>query len=76
MRLSPVLASLANVFKIPISQTSTRPSVTRACNDALLKTYPPGPITSAIQAPAARPFSTTNALLKRKGGGPRGDRRV
>ncbi|KAE8357067.1 hypothetical protein BDV27DRAFT_105294 [Aspergillus caelatus] len=74
--LSPVLASLANVFKIPISQTSTRPSVTRMCNETLLKKSTSGPVTSAIQAPAARSFSTTNALLKRKGNGPRGDRRV
>ncbi|PLB33693.1 mitochondrial 54S ribosomal protein mL40 [Aspergillus candidus] len=54
--LSPVLASLANVFRIPISQTLARPAIV------------PGPVTAAAQPAAARTFSSTNALLKRKGG--------
>ena len=69
--LSPVLASLANVFRIPISQTPSRPAIGRICNDALVNK----PVTSAVQGMAARSFSTTNALLKRsKGPGP--DKRV
>ncbi|KAF9889109.1 hypothetical protein FE257_007598 [Aspergillus nanangensis] len=72
--LSPVLASLANVFRIPISQTPARPMINRICNETV-KSPTTGPVTSAIQQ-SARPFSTTNALLKRKGGGPRGDRRI
>ncbi|KAE8150572.1 hypothetical protein BDV25DRAFT_108882 [Aspergillus avenaceus] len=52
MRLSPVLASLANVFKIPLSKSTITPTT------------------------GTRSFSTTNALLKRKGNAPRGDRRV
>lgn len=69
--LSPVLASLANVFRIPISQAPSRPALGRICNDTLVNK----PITSAVQPMAARSFSTTNALLKR-GKGPGPDKRV
>ncbi|KAL5357808.1 hypothetical protein BJX96DRAFT_145256 [Aspergillus floccosus] len=71
--LSPVLASLANVFRIPISQTPARPIVSHLSSETK---SPRGPVTSALQQQTARPFSTTNALLKRKGNAPRGDRRV
>ncbi|KAA8646152.1 hypothetical protein EYZ11_001537 [Aspergillus tanneri] len=71
--LSPVLASLANVFRIPISQTPSRPTIGRVCNKLLTENKS---ITSATQPMAARSFSTTNALLKRKGNGPRTDRRI
>ncbi|PYH90584.1 hypothetical protein BO71DRAFT_334143 [Aspergillus ellipticus CBS 707.79] len=60
--LSPVLASLANVFRIPISQTPTRPAITRITNEALKSSSP----TTAAAISSARTFSTTNALLKRK----------
>ncbi|BCR85547.1 mitochondrial 54S ribosomal protein mL40 [Aspergillus chevalieri] len=67
--LSPVLASLANVFKIPLSQTSTRPATNRVCNEAVTsKTTTTGPITAAVQPAASRTFSTTSALAKRKAG--------
>lgn len=65
--LSPVLASLANVFKIPISQTSTRPAINRVCNEAVTTTT--GPITAVVQPAASRTFSTTSALAKRKAAG-------
>ncbi|PLB52990.1 hypothetical protein P170DRAFT_379323 [Aspergillus steynii IBT 23096] len=70
--LSPVLASLANVFRIPISQTPARPAIARIGHDSLVNK----PITSAVQPMAARSFSTTNALLKRGKGPGGGDKRV
>ncbi|EAW09612.1 mitochondrial 54S ribosomal protein mL40 [Aspergillus clavatus NRRL 1] len=76
--LSPVLASLANVFRIPLSQIPSRPALSRLSPETLTSR----PVLSALQhspaaAPAAsRPFSTTSALLKRKGNAPRGDRRI
>ncbi|PYI05912.1 hypothetical protein BO78DRAFT_461654 [Aspergillus sclerotiicarbonarius CBS 121057] len=50
--LSPVLASLANVFRIPITRAPVRPTLT---NEILKSTSP-------------RSFSTTSALSKRKEG--------
>lgn len=66
--LSPVLASLANVFKIPLSQTTTRPAVSRVYNEAAVtkNNTTGGTITAAIQPTASRTFSTTSALCKRK----------
>lgn len=67
--LSPVLASLANVFKIPLSQTSTRPAINRVCNEAVTSSKTTtGPITAAVQPAASRTFSTTSALAKRNAG--------
>ncbi|KAE8353324.1 hypothetical protein BDV28DRAFT_133393 [Aspergillus coremiiformis] len=60
--LSPILASLANALKIPLSSAPTRPSITQLSNELLKK--------------PARTFTTTNPLLKRKTNAPRGDRRV
>lgn len=67
--LSPVLASLANVFKIPLSQTLTRPAVNRVCNEAVTsKTTTTGPIMATVQPAASRTFSSTSVLAKRKAG--------
>ncbi|KAL4780216.1 hypothetical protein BJX76DRAFT_53971 [Aspergillus varians] len=60
---SPVLASLANVFKIPLSRTTLRPTIpflTQQTSTASPST-PPGSLQSRA------PFSTTSPLLKRKG---------
>ncbi|KAL2008053.1 hypothetical protein VTN00DRAFT_8035 [Thermoascus crustaceus] len=75
--LSPVLASLANVFRIPISSAS-RPAV---CGDTLRKsttttTTGLGLAQTAV-AGTTRPFSSTSTLLKRnKGNAPKTDKRV
>ncbi|RAK99772.1 mitochondrial 54S ribosomal protein mL40 [Aspergillus ibericus CBS 121593] len=62
--LSPVLASLANVFRIPITRAPVRPTLT---NEILSSTSTPT---------SPRSFSTTSALSKRKESGYRGDRRI
>ncbi|KAK2767845.1 hypothetical protein FQN54_004006 [Arachnomyces sp. PD_36] len=64
--LSPVLASLANAFKIPLRplQPASR-LVGRHCNDALK-------VSSQL---ASRPFSSTSALAKR-GGRQKSDTRI
>ncbi|KAH1578453.1 hypothetical protein KXX17_006365 [Aspergillus fumigatus] len=76
--LSPVLASLANVFKIPLSQAPARPAISRLSNGFLIRkpTAPVQPTASATAAIEARPFSTTSALLKRNKNAPRGDKRI
>lgn len=72
--LSPALASLANVFRIPMSLTPARPSVARACTETLTRRpTQPGPITAAVQS---APFSSTSAMAKRKGQGPNVDKRI
>lgn len=65
--LSPVLASLANAFKIPLRpvQPASR-LVGRNCNEALK--------TSAQFA--ARPFTSTSAMAKKAGGKQKTDTRV
>lgn len=71
--LSPALASLANVFRIPISLTPARPSVARVCHETLTRSSPQlGPVSAALQS---APFSSTSALAKRKGG-PNVDKRI
>ncbi|KAL2827035.1 hypothetical protein BDW59DRAFT_160616 [Aspergillus cavernicola] len=59
---SPVLASLANVFKIPLSQTAIRPSIPLLQNQSQTPTQS---TTNLVAGKAA--FSTTSPLLKRKG---------
>ncbi|KAJ5155518.1 hypothetical protein N7492_008321 [Penicillium capsulatum] len=72
--LSPALASLMNVFRIPMSLTPARPSVSRVCSETLSRRpTQPGPITAAIQS---APFSSTSAMAKRKGQGPNVDKRI
>ncbi|RAL15556.1 mitochondrial 54S ribosomal protein mL40 [Aspergillus homomorphus CBS 101889] len=75
--LSPILASLANVFRIPLSQTASRPAATAALsrfngssNESSKKS------TTAAAMSSTRQFSTTSALSKRKGGYQRPDRRI
>jgi large subunit ribosomal protein L40 len=76
--LSPVLASLANVFRIPLSQAPARPAISRLSNDLLIRkpTAPVQPAASATAVIGTRPFSTTSALLKRSKNAPRGDKRI
>ncbi|KAJ5386365.1 hypothetical protein N7509_008906 [Penicillium cosmopolitanum] len=66
--LSPALASLANVFRIPMSLNPVRPTVSRMCHETLARrpSPQPSPIAAAVQQSA--PFSSTSALAKRKGG--------
>jgi hypothetical protein len=73
--LSPALASLANVFKIPMSMAPVRPSISRACHETLNRqTQQPGPVTAALQS---APFSTTSAMAARKtNNGPVIDKRI
>ncbi|KAL5338697.1 hypothetical protein BJX70DRAFT_191348 [Aspergillus crustosus] len=59
LSISPVLASLANAFKIPLSQTTIRPSI-----PLLTQTAKPTPSTPNVQPKAF--FSTTSPLLKKK----------
>ncbi|KAK5800048.1 hypothetical protein VI817_002260 [Penicillium citrinum] len=73
--LSPALASLANVFRIPMSLNPVRPTVSRVCHEMLARqTSQPSPITAAVQQSA--PFSSTSALAKRKGKGNTVDKRI
>ncbi|KAH1810511.1 hypothetical protein KXX19_007342 [Aspergillus fumigatus] len=62
--LSPVLASLANVFKIPLSLAPARPAISRLSNGFLIRkpTAPVQPTASATAAIEARPFSTTTLI--------------
>lgn len=69
--LSPALASLANVFRIPMSLTPVRPAVSRVCHETLSRQS--APTTAAVQT---APFSSTSTLAKRKGGGPQVDKRI
>ncbi|KAJ5132774.1 hypothetical protein N7448_006932 [Penicillium atrosanguineum] len=73
--LSPALASLANVFRIPMSLTPARPTVSRVCHETLARRSSPplGPITAAMQS---APFSSTSSMAKRKSGGPNVDKRI
>ncbi|KAJ5158494.1 Ribosomal protein L28/L40 mitochondrial [Penicillium coprophilum] len=73
--LSPALASLANVFKIPMSMAPVRPSISRACHETLNRqTQQPGPVTAALQSAS---FSTTSAMAARKNNnGPVIDKRI
>ncbi|KAJ5793581.1 hypothetical protein N7457_000180 [Penicillium paradoxum] len=71
--LSPALASLANVFKIPMSMAPVRPSITRACHETLNRQTQPGPVTAALQS---APFSTTSAMAARKGNPNPTDKRI
>ncbi|KAL4800490.1 hypothetical protein BDV19DRAFT_353115 [Aspergillus venezuelensis] len=68
--ISPVLASLANVFRIPLSQSTLRPTI-----PLLTQTVKPTS-SSPIQAQATASFSTTSALMKRKNKGPGVDPRI
>ncbi|KAL4885058.1 hypothetical protein BJY04DRAFT_158769 [Aspergillus karnatakaensis] len=67
LSLSPVLASLANVFKIPLSQAAIRPSI-----PLLNQISKPVPSTQNVQSSAS--FSTTSPLMKKMRG--RVDRRI
>ncbi|KAI9372660.1 hypothetical protein BJX61DRAFT_533758 [Aspergillus egyptiacus] len=67
--VSPVLATLANVFRIPLSQSALRPTIPLPTHQTTtLKTQqsssPPTTTTSLLGS--SRPFSTTPPLLKRK----------
>ncbi|KAL4810437.1 hypothetical protein BDV18DRAFT_131008 [Aspergillus unguis] len=64
LSISPVLASLANAFRIPLSQTTLRPSIPLVNQQAQTATKPSS-LQSQIQSRA--PFSTTAPLEKRKG---------
>lgn len=73
--LSPALASLANVFRIPTSLTPVRPTIGRMCQETLSRRpTPSGSIAAAVQQSA--PFSSTSALAKRKGKGNSTDKRI
>ncbi|KAJ5095468.1 hypothetical protein NUU61_004824 [Penicillium alfredii] len=68
--LSPALAPLANVFRIPMSLIPARPTVSRVCHETLNRqAIQPGPTTAVIQS---APFSSTGAAQ----GKWQGDRRV
>ncbi|KAJ5808221.1 hypothetical protein N7474_009490 [Penicillium riverlandense] len=69
--LSPALASLANVFRIPMALTPARPGVSRVCHETLSRQS--APTTAAVQT---APFSSTSTLAKRKGNGPQVDKRI
>ncbi|RAH87193.1 hypothetical protein BO86DRAFT_385175 [Aspergillus japonicus CBS 114.51] len=69
--LSPVLASLANVFRIPLSQTASRPAAAAA---ALSRVN--GSSSSNSNSNSSRQFSTTSAMAKRKNAGPARDKRI
>lgn len=72
--LSPALASLANVFKIPMSMAPVRPSISRTCHETLNRqTQQPGPVTAALQS---APFSTSSTMAARKGNAPAVDKRI
>ncbi|KAJ5722591.1 hypothetical protein N7488_000626 [Penicillium malachiteum] len=72
--LSPALASLANVFRIPMTLAPSRPSVTRACHETLARrATQPGPITAAVQTAS---FSSTTSLAKRKDSRSNVDKRI
>jgi hypothetical protein len=72
--LSPALASLANVFRIPMSLAPVRPTASRVCHEVLARrTQPPGSITTAVQS---APFSSTSTLESRKNRGPNVDKRI
>ncbi|KAL2868301.1 mitochondrial 54S ribosomal protein mL40 [Aspergillus lucknowensis] len=64
LSMSPVLVSLANVFKIPVSQTTLRPTIALLNQPAKSKPSPP----RTQEAKAT--FSTTRPLLKRKAATP------
>lgn len=74
--LSPALASLANVFRIPMSLTPARPSVSRVCHETLARRPSPQQVGSVTAAVQSAPFSSTSALAKRKGKGPIVDKRI
>ncbi|KAL3469540.1 hypothetical protein BJX99DRAFT_69520 [Aspergillus californicus] len=63
--ISPALTSLANVFKIPLSQTVIRPTIP-LLNQAQNKPVP-GQSTSLLESSGKASFSTTTPLLKRRG---------
>lgn len=73
--LSPALASLANVFRIPVSMAPVRPTISSIYRETLAQRQTPqaAPITAAIQS---APFSSSSSLEKRKGGGPGVDKRI
>ncbi|GLI73258.1 hypothetical protein PoHVEF18_001473 [Penicillium ochrochloron] len=72
--LSPALASLANVFRIPMSLAPVRPTASRVCHEVLARrTQQAGPITAAVQS---APFSSTSTLEGRKNRGPNVDKRI
>lgn len=72
--LSPALASLANVFRIPMSLAPVRPTASRVCHEILARrTQQPDPITAAVQS---APFSSTSTLEGRKNRGPNVDKRI
>ncbi|KAJ5439882.1 uncharacterized protein N7458_010880 [Penicillium daleae] len=72
--LSPALASLANVFRIPMSLAPVRPTASRVCHEVLARrTQQPGSITTAVQS---APFSSTSTLESRKNRGPNVDKRI
>jgi large subunit ribosomal protein L40 len=63
LSVSPVLASLANVFKIPLSQSTLRPTIPLV-NQQISNSSKPSTPSGSLQSRA--PFSTTAALLRRK----------
>ncbi|KAL4915318.1 hypothetical protein BDW62DRAFT_126085 [Aspergillus aurantiobrunneus] len=60
--ISPVLASLSNVFKIPLSQTALRPSIPVLNRQASTPSSP----TPSETLQSRAPFSTTTPLLRKK----------
>ncbi|PYH76598.1 hypothetical protein BO82DRAFT_359021 [Aspergillus uvarum CBS 121591] len=71
--LSPVLASLANVFRIPLSQTASRPAAAAA-----LSRFNGNSNSNSLSnnSNSSRQFSTTSAMAKRKNAGPARDKRI
>ncbi|KAJ6166644.1 hypothetical protein N7470_002091 [Penicillium chermesinum] len=65
--LSP-LASLANVFRIPMSMAPARPSVSRACQETLARASP--------ATGQSAPFSSTSTVAARQSKGPMVDKRI
>ncbi|PYH43316.1 mitochondrial 54S ribosomal protein mL40 [Aspergillus saccharolyticus JOP 1030-1] len=73
---SPILASLANVFRIPLSQTVTRPAATAALGRFNGNSNSNSTTNAAAgSSSSTRQFSTTSAMLKRHRG-PTIDRRI
>ncbi|KAL4945053.1 hypothetical protein BDV06DRAFT_59528 [Aspergillus oleicola] len=74
--ISPVLASLANVFRIPLSQTTFRPTIPLLNQTSNANVSAKPTPTSPLQVQAKSAFSTTSALMKRKNRGPGIDPRI
>ncbi|RAH68891.1 mitochondrial 54S ribosomal protein mL40, partial [Aspergillus aculeatinus CBS 121060] len=74
--LSPVLASLANVFRIPLSQTASRPAAAAALTRLNGSNSSSSSNSPSLSTTTNRQFSTTSAMAKRKHAGPSRDKRV